>query len=83
MICEPIALVRDNDGNFHFHEDGGLPLNTVIDMHNMPFGRWVQLMRQSVIFELDGREVVYERIAVTPEGYWICRLKIDPANVHA
>ena len=82
MICEPIPLVRDDEGHFHFAPDEGLPLKTVIDIHNLPFGQWMKLSRWSIIIELEGREVIYDRVAVTPEGHWICRLRIDPATVH-
>ena len=82
MICEPIALVRDNDGEFHFAPDEGLPLKTIVDSHNLPFGQWMKIHRHSIIIELDGRTVIYDRIAVTPEGHWICRLRIDPNAVY-
>lgn len=81
MICEPIALTRDLEGNFHFAEYG-LPLKTVIDTHNLAFGSWMRISRHSVIIELDGREVIYDRVAVTPEGHWICRLRVDPETVY-
>lgn len=73
VLCEPIALTRDDDGNFHFA--GELPLRTVVDMHNIPFGAWFRRGRGKFTIELDGREVVYERVAVTPEGNWICKLR--------
>lgn len=82
MICEPIALVRDDKGYFHFSDDG-LPFKTIIDVQNIPFGEWMKLHRASVIIELDGRTVTYDRVAMTPEGYWICRLRVDPATVYA
>jgi len=81
MICEPIPLVRDDDGYYHF-ADEGLPLKTTVDMHNLPFGSWLKRSRAAFTIELDGREVTYDRIAVTPEGHWICRLRIDPATVY-
>ena len=73
--CEPIPLTRDNDGKFHFA--GELPLKTIIDMHNIPFGAWFKRDRNFFTIELDGREVIYERVAVTPEGNWICTLKVS------
>jgi hypothetical protein len=72
--CEPIPITRDEEGNFHFA--GPLPLKTVVDMHNIPFGRWFHRGRNFFTIELDGREVTYERVAVTPEGNWICTLKV-------
>jgi hypothetical protein len=71
---EPIPLTRDADGAFHFA--GPLPLKTTLDVHNIPFGGWFRLSRNFFTIELDGREVTYERVAVTPEGNWICTLKV-------
>ena len=80
MICEPIPLTRDDEGNFHF-ADEALPYKTIVDMHNIPFGRWFRRDRTSFTIELDGRSVTWDRIAVTPEGHWICRMRVDPAAV--
>lgn len=73
--CEPIQLTRDDDGVFHWAASP--PLKTVVDMHNIPFGGWFKRSRNYFTIELDGREVIYERVAVTPEGNWICTLKVS------
>ena len=75
MHCEPIQLTRDDDGTFHWAAPP--PPKTVVDMHNIPFGAWFRRNRNYFVIELDGREVIYERIAVTPEGNWICALKVS------
>jgi hypothetical protein len=75
MICEPVVLVEDVSGDLHF--DAKLPLKTVIDVHNL-LGHWARTVRGTVVMELDERKVIYERIGLTPEGHWVCRLKVDP-----
>lgn len=81
MICEPIIFDQDDDGNYHFAE-GGLPLKTIIDVHSGLLGLWIKVGWDKVIIELDGRIVIYDCIGITPEGHWVCRLRIDPATVH-
>jgi hypothetical protein len=76
MICEPIVFTQDNSGAYHL--EAGLPLKTVIDVHNL-MGRWMRVHHGAVHVELDGRIVVYQHIGTTPEGHWVCRLQVDPA----
>lgn len=81
MICEPIVFDQDDEGNWHFAE-AGLPLKTKIDVHGGLLGLWIRTEYEKVIIELDGRSVIYDRIGFTPEGYWVCRLRVDPATVY-
>lgn len=80
MICEPIVFQYGNDDEFHFPDS--LPLKTTVDIHNL-MGMWMKTDRGALIITLDGRTVTYDRIGFTPEGHWVCRLRIDPATVYA
>lgn len=80
MICEPLILTKDADGEWHFSPEG-LPARTVIDTFNLPFRPWAKRERGKLTIELDGREAIYDRIGYTPEGHWVCQLRVDPAKV--
>jgi hypothetical protein len=81
MITESIVFIPGDDGNYRLCE--GLPLKTVIDVHmlaRLP-GTSTTIGDAQIIIADHGRTVIYDRIGVTIEGKWVCRLK--PAKVDA
>ena len=79
MICEPIIFELDDDGEWIFPQS--LPLKTTVDVNNLK-ALWMKTERGKLIIEHIGRKAIYERIGLTPQGYWVCRLRIDPATVY-
>lgn len=80
MIVEPICFICAKDGTYRLDEP--LPPKTVIDVHmlaRLP-GTDTKVGDSKVFIEARGRAVVYERIGVTIEGHWICRLRVGGPN---
>lgn len=76
MICEPIVFSTNRSGDFQLPDV--LPLKTAVDVQNL-VGLWLRTEKGSLIIELGERRVIYDRIGYTPEGHWVCRLRVDQA----
>jgi hypothetical protein len=74
MIPEPLQFKRDADGAYHWATEVP-PIKTVIDPRAGVF-MWIKCSGDTVTVELDGKSVVYHRIAFGPHGEWICSLMI-------
>ena len=74
MIHEPIIFTKDDNGAYHF-KDESWPSRTVIDIHSLAF-RWIKVSNDCIIIELDGRSVIYDCVGVTPQGHWVCEVRV-------
>jgi hypothetical protein len=76
MIPEPLEFIVDHDGSYHFAH-ASQPYKTAIHINNLAW-RWAKVdeSRARVTITLDGRTVVYDRVAVGLHGEWICVLRI-------
>ncbi len=74
MIPEPLQFNRDESGIWHWAETA--PLKTVIDpragVHS-----WIVVHGTTATIKLDGKTIIYDRIAIGPHGEWICALRMN------